>query len=70
MFILGTGLLEVTVVPSNQSVYATSTATFYAVVRSVGSDMFLYQWTLGANGPVLTISNVQRRDAGQYRCVV
>ena len=63
-------------VPSNQSVGATRTATFYTVVRGVGSDMFTYQWGQsgrnipGANGPVLTISNVQRRDSGQYKCVI
>ena len=65
-----------TVVPSNQSVDATGTATFYAVVRGVYSDMFTYQWGQsrrnipGSNGPVLTISNAQRKDAGQFRCVV
>ena len=62
MFILWyTGLPEVTVVPSNQSVDVISTATFYAVVRGVDSDMFTYQWGQGrrnipgANGPVLKL---------------
>ncbi|XP_065905663.1 uncharacterized protein [Dysidea avara] len=71
-----TGLPEVTVIPSSQSVDVTDTATFYAVARGVGSDMFTYQWRngrrniRGANGPILTISNVKRGDTGSYRCVI
>ena len=61
-------------IPSSQSVDVTHTATFYAVARGVGNDMFTYQWRKGrrnihgANGPILTISNIKRGDAGFYRC--
>ena len=62
--------------PSSQSVEVTDTATFYAVVRGVGSDKFTYQWRKGqnnirnANGPSLMITNIKKKNAGLYRCVV
>ena len=65
-----------TVTPSSQSVEVTHTATFYAVVRGIGSDTFTYQWRRRrkiiktTTGPVLVINDVSRRDSDSYRCTV
>jgi len=64
------------VTPSRLRLELRQTATFYAVVRGVGSNTFTYQWRKGkrnirnANGPSLVINNVKERNAGLYSCAV
>ncbi|XP_065904870.1 cell adhesion molecule Dscam1-like isoform X3 [Dysidea avara] len=71
-----TGLPEVTVTPSNQSVEVTRTAIFTTTVSGVGVKSFMYQWRhngtiiSGENGNTLVITNVMETDSGNYDCIV
>ena len=71
-----TGLPEVTVAPSNQTVELTHTATFTTTARGVGVDNFMYQWRhngtimTGETGDTLVIPNLKESDSGQYDCIV
>ena len=71
-----TGLPEVTVTPSNQSVEVTHTAMFTTTVSGVGVEDFKYQWKhngrtiTGETGDTLMITNVMESDSGNYDCVV
>ena len=76
MLILGTGLPEVTVMPSSQSVEVTHTATFTTRVSGVGVENFMYQWRhngiviTGETQDTLMITNVMKSDSGDYECIV
>ena len=65
-----------TVMPSNQSVEVTLTATFTAMVTGVGSDNFTYQWRhngtiiSGETENTLMITNVTESNSGEYECIV
>ena len=71
-----TGLPEVTVTPSSQSVEITHTAMFTTTVSGVGVENFMYQWRhngtiiTGETGDTLMITNVMKSDSGYYECIV
>jgi hypothetical protein len=63
--------------PTNRTVSLTTTMTNVTfTVGAVGTGTLLYQWKFNGNdipwatGPMLTLTNVQTSDAGQYRVVV
>jgi len=72
----GTGLPDVTVIPSSQSVEVTHTAIFNTTVSGVGVKNFIYQWRhngtviTGETGKLLMITNVMQSDGGDYECIV
>ncbi|MBU6401242.1 MAG: immunoglobulin domain-containing protein, partial [Verrucomicrobia bacterium] len=65
---------SITSQPANQAVNPGANVTF--VVQATGSTPLNYQWQFngidlsGADGPVLTLTNVQAADAGGYKVVV
>jgi len=71
-----TGLPEVTVTPSSQSVEVTCFATFATTVSGVGMENFTYQWRhnginiTGETRDTLMITNVMESDSGDYECIV
>ncbi|XP_065903803.1 basement membrane-specific heparan sulfate proteoglycan core protein-like [Dysidea avara] len=75
-----TGLPEVTVTPSSQSVEVTHTATFTTTVRGVGNISFTYKWRRKQGhfnklikreiGPILKFDKVSERNEGHYSCYV
>ena len=73
-FICGTGLPEVTVIPSSQTVEVTHTANFTINVSGVGKGNFTYQWQRnGVNiseTKNLSLFNVDEVTSGYYTCIV
>ncbi|XP_065912159.1 uncharacterized protein [Dysidea avara] len=71
-----TGLPEVTVTPSSQSVEVTRTAMFTTTVSGVGVENFMYQWRHNRtiineeNNITLIIIGVMSSDTGDYECIV
>ncbi|XP_065904619.1 basement membrane-specific heparan sulfate proteoglycan core protein-like isoform X2 [Dysidea avara] len=73
-----TGLPEVTVTPSSQSVEVTHTATFTTTVRGVGNNSFTYKWRRGhrnklikrETGHIINFDKVSERHKGNYSCYV
>ena len=63
-------------IPSNQSVEVTHTATFITSVSGVGVDKFTYQWKHNSiviakeNESVMVIQGVTESDSGEYECTV
>ena len=74
--ICGTGLPEVTVMPSSQSVEVTHTAVFTAKATGLGQEKFTYQWQRISNkitiftGSTLVLTNVNLTESGNYICIV
>ena len=72
--LVGNGPPFLTLPPRSRRVLGTSTHYFY--VQATGAWPLSYQWQLndtnlaGANGPVLTVSNVQSDQAGRYTVIV
>jgi len=71
-----TGLPEVIVMPSSQSIEVTHNATFTTTVSGVRVEYFMYQWrhngTLMVDeiSDTLIITDVMTSDAGEYNCIV
>ncbi|XP_065898770.1 basement membrane-specific heparan sulfate proteoglycan core protein-like isoform X3 [Dysidea avara] len=71
----GSGQPKVTVDPHSQSVEATHTVTFTAIVDGVGEENY-YQWRHnggfinGETSNTLTINSVTEDDVGKYDCLV
>ena len=64
------------VTPSSQTIEATFTAEFFAIVDGVGSEKFAHQWyhngTIinGENEESIFITNVTENKTGKYECIV
>ncbi|XP_065908608.1 uncharacterized protein [Dysidea avara] len=71
-----TGLPEVKVIPTEQTVEITHSAKFSTVVIGVGVGNFVYQWRynginiIGETGDTLLLSEVLKRHKGRYDCIV
>jgi len=71
-----TGLPEVIVMPSSQSIEVTHTAMFTTTVSGVGVENFMYQWRHNGtlmddeNNDTLIITDVMTSDTGEYNCII